>query len=110
MLADMFRDDPTKYGLAKSTHFQSFILRFPSTFWGVDGSNAANESGRISTLQSATSIGLPMIGGWLAMYDIRLPWAIATIVPSPGNIHVMNGPKASGNSDLLRRRPVYGRH
>ena len=21
-----------------------------------------------------------MIGGWLAMYDIRLPWAIATIV------------------------------
>ena len=52
-LADMFKDEPADYAMAKS---------------------------RISTLQSATSIGLPIIGGWLAQKDIRLPWAIAAVV------------------------------
>jgi copper chaperone CopZ len=52
-LGDMFKDDPSAYALAKS---------------------------RIKTLQSATSIGLPIVGGWLAARDIRLPWLVAAIV------------------------------
>lgn len=52
-LADMFKDDSAQYAEAKS---------------------------RVSTLQSATSIGIPIVGGWLGQKDIRLPWAIAAAV------------------------------
>ena len=52
-LADMFAGDSSAYALAKS---------------------------RISTLQSATSIGVPIVGGWLASRNIRWPWAVAALV------------------------------
>ena len=52
-LADMFKEDGTAYGLAQS---------------------------RIATMRDATSIGVPIIGGWLAMRDVRLPWLVATVI------------------------------
>ena len=52
-LADMFKEDGTAYALAQS---------------------------RIATMRDATSIGVPIIGGWLAMRDVRLPWLVATVI------------------------------
>ena len=49
----MFKEDGTAYGLAQS---------------------------RIATMRDATSIGVPIIGGWLAMRDVRLPWLVATVI------------------------------